>query len=177
MAYFVLDLYIDNTARQTRAQDTHPSGVPWRKRAATRTDDGPACEARQPHGQPRGEHPKKRRVRRTREAQCRRELGCSRSHAQQNVMHLCRMRAKSPETTPSRRRRAHRLPPPLKYRLSVSTSVSTSRLLSGLLSLLIYCCTFLLLLIPAGLRLQQTQPRKSRRLLPRRLPSIAKRLH
>lgn len=177
MAYFVLDLYIDNAARQTRSQGTHPSGVPWRKRAATRTDDGPACEARQPHGQPRGEHPKKRRVRRTREAQCRRELGCSRSHAQHNVMHLCRMRAKSPETTPSRRRRAHRLPPPLKYRLSVSTSVSTSRLLSGLLSLLIYCCTFLLLLIPAGLRLQQTQPRKSRRLLPRRLPSIAKRLH
>ena len=153
MAYFVLDLYIDNAARQTRSQGTHPSGVPWRKRAATRTDDGPACEARQPHGQPRGEHPKKRRVRRTREAQCRRELGCSRSHAQHNVMHLCRMRAKSPETTPSRRRRAHRLPPPLKYRLSVSTSVSTSRLLSGLLSLLIYCCTFLLLLIPAGLRL------------------------
>ena len=157
-AYFVLDLYIDSTARQTRAQDTHPSGAPWRKRAATRTDDGPACEARQPHGQPRGEHPKKRRVRRTREAQCRRELGCSRSHAQQNVMHLCRMRAKSPETTPSRRRRAHRLPPPpLKYRLSSrsgSASVSTSQL-----------------------QLPAADPScKSRPLFPRRLPSIAKRL-
>ena len=158
MAYFVLDLYIDNAARQTRSQGTHPSGVPWRKRAATRTDDGPACEARQPHGQPRGEHPKKRRVRRTREAQCRRELGCSRSHAQHNVMHLCRMRAKSPETTPSRRRRAHRLPPPLKYRLSSrsgSTSVSTSQL-----------------------QLPAADPScKSRPLFPRRLPSIAKRLH